>query len=383
MTLVARFNEAFTRHFGGEATHFAQAPGRVNLIGEHTDYNDGFVMPCAVQFGTMVAARPRTDGTISVVALDYGEQQSTFASAREIPTDTDAPWSNYIRGVVWGLKNHNCDVGGVDLVVSGTVPREAGLSSSASLEVATLTLLNELNGLGLTSDKVAWMGQHVENEYVGCSCGIMDQLISAQGQQDHALLIDCRSLETQPVVIPSDLAVVVINSNVKRGLVGSEYNLRREQCQAAADALGVTALRDATMAQLDAARAQIDDVTYRRARHVITENTRTLAAAEALRANDLPRLAQLMAESHLSLKHDFEVTVPPVDALVQLTDDILAGRGGVRMTGGGFGGCIVALATHEAASDLADQVGPRYTEQTGLNADVYVCRAEAGASILS
>ena len=262
------------------------------------------------------------------------------------------------------------------------MPQGAGLSSSASLEVAIGQAFKEALGLHISQAEIALNGQQAENQFVGCNCGIMDQMISASGKQDHALLIDCRSLETHLIPMPSDLAVLIVNSNVRRGLVDSEYNTRRQQCETAARHYGVKALRDLDLAALEAGKAGLDEVCYRRARHVVGDNTRTLAAADALESGDLVRLGQLMAESHAAMRDDFEITVPPIDGLVEIIKAKLGREGGVRMTGGGFGGCVVALLRPAQVAEVIAAVDAEYPARFGIKADSYVCRASAGAGKL-
>ncbi|MGL5201837.1 MAG: galactokinase, partial [Aeromonas veronii] len=267
----------FYTQYGYPPTLAIQAPGRVNLIGEHTDYNDGFVLPCAIDYQTVISAAPRQDSLIRVIAADYDNQLDEFDLRHPIEPRPEYLWANYVRGVVKYLLLRGCQLTGADLVLSGNVPQGAGLSSSASLEVAVGQIFKEMNHLDISQADIALNGQLAENRFVGCNCGIMDQFISALGQQDHALLIDCRSLKTRPVSMPADIDVVIINSNVRRGLVDSEYNTRRAQCEEAARHFGVKALRDLTMTQFTERANELDPVVASRARHVISENERTLA----------------------------------------------------------------------------------------------------------
>ena len=381
--LISSLTAAFERSFQGAPDMLAQAPGRVNLIGEHTDYNDGFVLPCAIDFHTLVAARARSDRVVRVVALDYADQLDEFSLDTPIVPREDAPWANYVRGVVQMLLAHGVVLGGADLALAGNVPQGAGLSSSASLEVAVgqaFKGLYRLNGLSPTD--LALIAQRAENQFVGCNCGIMDQLISARGQQGHALLIDCRSLRTQAVPMPQDMAVMIIHSRVRRGLVESEYNTRRAQCEQAARHYGVAALRDLTVAQLQAGSQGLDAVAYRRARHVVTENQRTVDAAAALAAHDMRVMGQLMAQSHVSMRDDFQITVPAIDALVDIIQNAIGLEGGVRMTGGGFGGCVVALVPQALVAHVRSAVQAQYRSPQGELAQIHVCSPSAGAGSL-
>ncbi|OXV31623.1 galactokinase [Escherichia coli] len=345
MSLKEKTQSLFANAFGYPATHTIQAPGRVNLIGEHTDYNDGFVLPCAIDYQTVISCAPRDDRKVRVMAADYENQLDEFSLDAPIVAHENYQWANYVRGVVKHLQLRNNSFGGVDMVISGNVPQGAGLSSSASLEVAVGTVLQQLYHLPLDGAQIALNGQEAENQFVGCNCGIMDQLISALGKKDHALLIDCRSLGTKAVSMPKGVAVVIINSNFKRTLVGSEYNTRREQCETGAR----------------------------------TENARTVEAASALEQGDLKRMGELMAESHASMRDDFEITVPQIDTLVEIVKAVIGDKGGVRMTGGGFGGCIVALIPEELVPAVQQAVAEQYEAKTGIKETFYVCKPSQGA----
>ncbi|MGL4920097.1 MAG: galactokinase, partial [Plesiomonas shigelloides] len=359
--LTQKVTAAFTEILGYAPTHVIQAPGRVNLIGEHTDYNDGFVLPCAINYQTVVAAARRDDNLVRVIAVDYHNAQDEFDATCAPAFLPEKMWANYIRGVVTCLRERGYQFGGVDLAVSGNVPQGAGLSSSAALEVVIGQTFKVLYGLEISQAEIALNGQQAENQFVGCNCGIMDQMISAEGQAGHALLLDCRTLETDAVAMPSTLRVMIINSNKKRGLVDSEYNTRRRQCEQAAEIFGVPALRDVTLAQFTAREHELDPVVARRARHVITDNERTLDAAAALRRGDVGAMAELMAQSHASMRDDFAITVPEIDLLVEMIKDVIGEQGGVRMTGGGFGGCVVALVPPTLVEAVTRRVEERYS----------------------
>ena len=369
----------FQARFGIAPTTLAQAPGRVNLIGEHTDYNDGFVLPCAIDYRTVICGSPRDDCQVRVVAADYGDERDEFVLNGAIEPRHDRLWANYVRGVVKYLQEAGHAVRGADLAISGNVPQGAGLSSSASLEVATGQFFNALGNLGIALTVLALIGQRAENRFVGCNCGIMDQLISARGEAGHALLIDCRSLETRSVAMPDGIVVVIINSNVQRGLVGSEYNTRRRQCEEAARFFGVKALRDVDLPTYEARASGLDPVVARRARHIITDSQRALDLAAALPAGDMQRIGQLMADSHASMRDDFEITCPQVDALVEIVKEVIGDAGGVRMTGGGFGGCIVALVPSKLVEPVRAAVSERYPAATELQGSIYVCQPSEGA----
>ncbi|KXF81554.1 galactokinase [Enterovibrio coralii] len=380
--LISNVKASFETVLGYLPTHIIQAPGRVNLIGEHTDYNDGFVLPCAINYQTVVAAAKRDDKIVRLVSVDYDNQVDEFDITKEITFQQDKMWANYIRGVVKCLLGRGYEFNGADIAVTGNVPQGAGLSSSAALEVVIGQTFKTLFNLEISQAEIALNGQQAENEFVGCNCGIMDQMISAEGQENHALLLDCRSLETQAVSMPEDVAVVIINSNKRRGLVDSEYNTRRKQCEEAASTFGVKALRDVTIEEFNAKAHLLDDVVAKRARHVITENDRTVEAAEALRANDMKRMGVLMAESHASMRDDFEITVKEIDTLVEIVKKVIGEQGGVRMTGGGFGGCIVSLVPPSLVDDVKAAVEAQYEAATGLVASIYVCQAKDGAGLV-
>lgn len=337
------------------------------------------MLPCAIDYQTVIACAPRDDRTVRVIAADYDNQTDEFSLDSPITSHDTQQWSNYVRGVVKHLQQRNNAFGGADLVISGNVPQGAGLSSSASLEVAVGTVFQQLYHLPLDGAQIALNGQEAENQFVGCNCGIMDQLISALGKKDHALLIDCRSLGTKAVSMPKGVAVVIINSNFKRTLVGSEYNTRREQCETGACFFQQPALRDVTLQEFNAVAHELDPVVAKRVRHVLTENARTVEAAAALEKGDLLRMGELMAESHASMRDDFEITVPQIDTLVDIVKATIGDKGGVRMTGGGFGGCIVALVPEDLVETVQQAVAKEYEAKTGIKETFYVCKPSQGA----
>jgi galactokinase len=351
----------------------------VNLIGEHTDYNDGFVLPVAIDRAMWIAFRPRDDRLLGLESLDT--DSATALELDDLPTSKAGSWVDYVVGVAWALGEAGLrPTRGLEGMMSGDVPQGAGLSSSAALELATARALAAVSDLPWQPAEMAQLAQRAENEWVGVNCGIMDQLISAAGVAGHALLIDCRSLDTRAVPLPSDVAVVVLDTATRRGLVDSEYNERRARCERAAAQFGVRALRDVDE-HLFAERADtLDEVTRRRARHVVMENGRVLAAAEALGAGDAERVGELMTESHRSLRDDFQVSRAELDAMVEIA---LAEEGcyGARMTGAGFGGCAVALVARDAADRFASTVASHYEAGVGVTPAVYVCEASSGAGI--
>jgi galactokinase len=373
---------AFERRFGASPEFVARAPGRVNLIGDHTDYNDGFVLPMAIDRAVWIALRSSPDGRVRVESLDFDERAEFDPDA--LPGQRNGVdgqgWSEYIRGVAWALRGAGLPVRGWDGVVAGDVPLGAGLSSSAALELAAMAAFAATGQLTWEPAKMARLAQRAENGWVGVNCGIMDQLISAAGRAEHALLIDCRSLQTRAVPLPDDVAVVVLDTATRRGLVDSAYNERRRQCEVAASFFGVRVLRDVDEAVFAAQAAGLDGTIRRRARHVITENARTIAAADSLAVGDVTRVGQLMNESHESLRSDFEVSRRELDVVVDLASrrpECL----GARMTGAGFGGCAVALVIRDEAKEFARAVARDYESAVGLRPALYVCTASRGASL--
>jgi galactokinase len=375
-----RLAEGFVQRFGGAPDLVVRAPGRVNLIGEHTDYNDGFAMPVAIGPETRVALRRRPDDEIRVAALNFGEEDA-FAPSADLQKAELGGWRDYIRGTVAILAREGVYIGGMDMAVLGDVPMGTGLSSSASLEVAVATAVLALAGRQEDPKLVALWAQAAENDFVGMRCGNLDQLASAATVEGAALLIDCRSLDLRPVEMPSDASVLIVQSGVVRGLVEGHYNERRRQCEEAAAILRVPALRDADLAMLEAAAADIDSMVFRRARHVITENARTLAAAEALASGDLQTVGFLMRESHASQQDDFEITVPQTDRLAELMSDAIGQHGGARQTGGGFGGAVVGLMRNDRVNAVRERVLSQYRTPSGELPDLRVERACSGASV--
>jgi len=371
----------FRRRFPGEP-RLVRAPGRVNLIGEHTDYNDGFVFPIAIDREIVIAAAPRADRLVRLYALNF-DREATF-SLDNIQRDAAEPWSNYVRGVALMLQERGLALPGLDAVITGDVPLGAGLSSSAALEVATACTFQTLAGFDLSGVELARLCQRAENQFVGVNCGIMDQFISRLGRRDQALLIDCRSLEYELVPVAAEgLQVVVANTNKPRGLVDSEYNLRRATCERGVELLqpflpGIRALRDVSVTDFKAHADRLPEEVRRRCAHVVTENDRVLASVAALRAGDLDRFGQLMNESHTSLRDLYEVSCRELDVLVEIAQSV-PGVLGSRMTGGGFGGCTVTLAHASALPELQRRIADEYPAATGLTADVYVCRMAEGA----
>jgi galactokinase len=383
---VAKLKAFHLQKSGDAAPQVLQAPGRVNLLGEHTDYSGGFCMPAALSFNTLVAATPRTDGALRLHSVD-------FAESVEVPlNDLEAwrtgggkgHWSGYVAGAAWALTDRGIALAGADLSLQGNVPQGAGLSSSASLEVATATALLALAGVTIPKAEVALLSQRAENVYVGSPCGIMDQYISANGVADHALAIDTRSLIHELAPIPETLRLVVCNSMVKHTVThGSPYARVRAEVEEAAAAVekikpGATQLRDATLADLEAAKPSMSHEAYLRGRHVISDSQRVLDGVAALRAGNVTRFGELMNEAHVSYRDDFQASCKECDLLVELAQE-LPGCLGSRLTGGGFGGCTVSLVEADKAEAFASALQAGYKQRTGILGDVFVCEIADGA----
>jgi galactokinase len=378
--------EAFRRAYARDATALVRAPGRVNLIGEHTDYNDGFVLPMAIDRTAWVALSPRPDGVVRLRADDVAEEgRFDLEEARDTAARGDARassggWLEYGRGVAWALQADGLALRGFDGALASDVPVGAGLSSSAAIELAIARAFCVTSGFDWDAAAMARRMQRAENLWVGVQTGIMDQLVVASGALGHALLIDCRDLAVRPVRLPSSARVVVLDTSTRRSLVGSAYDDRRSACERAAAHLGVAALRDADEATLEAGRGGLDEVAYRCARHVVRENARTLAAADAMERGDVVGLGALMDESHASLRDDYEVSSAALDAIVEAAR-ALPGCAGARMTGAGFGGCAVALVDGGWVEGFITAVERDYAARTGHRARAFVSHAAAGASV--
>jgi len=377
--------ERFKRSFGQGEFRLFRAPGRVNLIGEHTDYNEGFVLPVAINREVWIAARRRSDREIYLASANFDAQ--THFSLDDIRHSVDQPWSNYVRGVAWVLERSGYRLPGIDAAIAGNVPIGSGLSSSAALAVATAYAFRTLGNLDLTPIDLALLAQRAENEFVGTQCGIMDQFMASLGRHDHALLIDCRSLDYELVPLPAGARIVVADTMVKRQLVNSEYNTRRLQCAEAVRILqqflpDIHALRDVHPEDLAEYGDHLPLEIYQRAQHIVTENARTLAAVAALRAGNLAEMGRLMDQSHASLRDDYEVSSPALDTLVELAQHT-SGCYGSRMTGAGFGGCTVSLVRNEALQQFVQTIEIGYTQATGFKPEIYVCQITDGAGEVS
>jgi galactokinase len=352
-----------------------RAPGRVNLIGEHTDYNDGFVMPAAIEFSTCVAMAPRMGRRLSVGSLTLDQSFEIDLSERAPPRHD---WTDYVAGVAYTLQDEGLELAGADLLIDSDVPLGAGLSSSAALEVSVAHALLAASGLQRETLSIALACQRAENEFVGVRSGIMDQFASCFGREGHALLIDCRKLEHHSLTIPPGVSLVICNTMVKHELSGGEYNKRRADCEEASRLLRVRALRDIQPDEFARRAVELPGRIRARARHVVSENARVEQAARALASHDLTAFGRLMNESHQSLHDDYEVTCPELDAMAALAREV-PGVYGARMTGGGFGGCTINLVEHNAVDRVRETVAAGYRKQFSIEPEIYVTRAAAGA----
>lgn len=389
--MTEKLMETFQNLFGADGdirTYFA--PGRVNLIGEHTDYNGGHVFPCALTLGTYAVARKRDDRVLRFYSENFASLGVIETSLDDLVPDEKADWTNYPKGVMWTFEKRGYKLPqGVDIAIYGDIPNGSGLSSSASLEVLTGIVLKDMFGFDeITMPEIAQIGQYSENNFNGCNCGIMDQFASAMGKKDNAIFLDTNTLEYEyaPVVLP-DAKIVITNSKVKHSLVDSAYNDRRSECETALEELKsempIVTLGDLTEAEFEAHKDTIKDpVRQLRAKHAVYENQRTIRAVAALKANNIEEFGKLMNESHVSLKNDYEVSCEEIDILVDLAWEI-PGVIGSRITGGGFGGCTVSIVKNDAVDTFIEKVGNGYKEQTGNTAEFYVVEVGDGAHRLS
>lgn len=373
--------EAFQEIFDTAPDVTARSPGRVNLIGEHTDYNDGFVLPAAIDRAIEFGARRREDNVVRAHSVDFQDQVEFSLDA--IERDDQHPWSNYLRGVLKFLQDDGHHLTGADVAFGGNVPREAGLSSSAAVEVGAVALSMRLFNIQLGPLEVVRLARRAENDFVNVPCGIMDQFACALGKRDHALFLDCRDLSYRHIPLSGRVKIVVCYSGVRRALAASEYEIRLKQCRQAVAQLGTTglavkSLREIDLTDLEVASHSLSEILLRRARHVVSENARVLKAVKHLEKGDLENFGRLMVASHESLRDDYEVSCRELDVLVELALK-QPGVLGARMTGAGFGGCTVNLVLVDAAERFAEAVQKGYSKATGLNAEVYVCEASDGA----
>jgi galactokinase len=380
MSTPGQLRSAFCRLYGAQPRVY-RAPGRINLIGEHTDYNEGFVLPAALAMYAWIAAAPRADRRLRLHSLNFGEDAGMDLNAP--PRGARKHWSDYAWGVAVALEQAGHRLQGADLMVLGEVPLGAGLASSAAFEVAVALALAAISGHGLSRLELARLCQRAENEFVGARCGIMDQFVACHGQAGNALLLDCRSLEFTAAPLPAGVTLVACNTMVKHALTGGEYNTRRAECEEGVATMarskpGLRSLRDITVEQLEAHRRELPDRIYRRCRHVVTENARTLQAAKCLGDGDLAALPRLMAESHASLRDDYAVSCRELDLLVEIAGQ-QPGLLGARMTGGGFGGCTVNLVRAEQVEEFRHCVAREYERRTNRAPEIYISTAAGGA----
>lgn len=375
---LEKLSSEFTRRFGSSPRLF-RAPGRVNFIGEHTDYNEGFVLPAALDFATYVAAERRNDRTIRVASLNFDhvlEFDLDDSSQKADPT-----WAKYVQGVALILERQGHRLTGADLLIESDVPVGAGLSSSAALEVSTAFALATLSGHTLDGMELARIGQTAEHEFAGVRSGIMDQFASVFGKAGHALFLDCRSLEWSAIPV-LHAGLIICNTRVKHDLADSEYNKRRAECESAAAALGYDSLRDLTLKEFECRRGDLDPLLSKRSRHVLTENSRVLSSLDALRGGDLKQFGELLTKSHISLRDDFEVSSRELDLMVDIA---LAQKGilGARMMGGGFGGCTINLISPGDDHEFSASMTAAYLAETGIVPEIYSCAIGDGASEIS
>ena len=377
----ARVEGLLARHeaAAGAKTVVVQAPGRVNLLGEHTDYSGGFCMPAALSFNTLIAASSRTDGRLRLHSLEFNEYVEVALD--DIPHARKGHWSAYPLGVVQSLAQEGVTIAGGDLSITGNVPLGSGLSSSASIEVATATALLQLAGKTLPGATIALACQRAENVYVGAPCGIMDQFISANGKKGNALALDTRALTFELAPLPDAVRLVVSNSMVKHSVGDGEYGVRRREVEEAARAIGVKELRDATLDDLIAAQAKMSPEAFRRGRHVITDSQRVVDGAAVLKTGDVGSFGKIMIAAHASYRDDFEASCPECDTLVRLALE-LDGCYGARLTGGGFGGCTVNLVETGASEAFSKALAAGYETETGIRPEVYICELADGAGLV-
>jgi galactokinase len=379
MTMQSKVTTAFQSHFGRQPEAVVRAPGRANLLGGHTDYNDGYVLPVALDRAAWIAAAPIAGSEVRLHALDL-DKSAAFSLGHISPADGE--WADYPRGVAWALQDAGLELAGMEAVLTSSVPVGSGLSSSAAIEVAFAYTWQVLSGFELDRSKLALLCQKAENAYVGVNCGILDQMASALGAEGCARLLDCRTLESELVPLPKDVAIVVADTKVRRALASSEYNVRRAQCEEAVAILseylpGIRALRDVSSDDLERHKAHLSEIVYRRARHIVADNERVLQAAKALRAGDVATVGALMRACHISLRDDYEVSSPELDVLAEAAWKV-EGCYGARLTGAGFGGCTVALVAPDAVPDFEAQLVTAYEAAFNRAPDIYACRSANG-----
>lgn len=384
---------AYMQRFGKEPTHMALAPGRVNLLGEHVDYNDGFVLPAAIDRATYIAfsvAEPGVEYS-TILAADFGEQTTFTLESIHSHTDADgtalSEWASYPAGVAWSLTEAGLAILPMQAVFASDIPRGAGLSSSSSVEMAFAVAWSALGGWSIPPMQLALLAQRAENKYVGVNCGIMDQFASACGVADKLLLLDCRSLEWQTLPIPENIAIVIADTSVRRKLTSSEYNARRQACEEAVrilsqDLPGIRALRDVSVADFNRFSHKLPLLVEKRARHVVEEVERSLRAIPLLQQGDIQAFGEIMNQCHASLRDLYEVSIPELNVMAEIAQS-LSGCLGARLTGAGFGGCTVNLVEKKDAQSFAAELAARYAQSTGLKPEIYICRVSDGAKVIA
>jgi galactokinase len=388
--LIHRITDIFHETFGSAPTHFVRAPGRVNLLGEHVDYNDGFVLPAAIDRATYVAFSPTSTDLSTLAAVDFNQQASfspqTISSKAQMDGSPLPEWAHYPAGVMWSLNEKQLKTQGMNAVFASNVPRGSGLSSSASVEMAFMLAWQALSDWTLPSMQRALLGQKAENQYVGVNCGIMDQFASACGVENKLLLLDCRSLEWKPIPLPEDVAIVIADTTIRRKLTSGEYNKRRAACEEAVrllqqDLPGIRSLRDVSVEEFNRFADKLPEQVSKRARHVVEEIERSNQAEALLEAGNLRHFGELMNQCHASLRDLYEVSSPELNAMANVAQS-LDGCYGARLTGAGFGGCTVNLVAQEQAETFSERLAKGYQSQTGYQPEIYITRASNGAELL-
>jgi galactokinase len=374
-----RATKLFVQTFGTKPDDLYQAPGRVNIMGEHTDYNEGLALPAAINFHTVIAVKHRDDDLFRAVSTAFPGHIKQWYFGEEGALAAGDDWSHYLKGVTAAMNQSGLQAKGLDLAIVGDVPLGAGLSSSAALEIAFGTAISNASQLHLSPIAIAQLAQRGESQFMQLNCGMMDQIISAMAEPDHALLIDCLELESEAVLLPEELSLIVIDIKQDRHVFTQQFEQRKQECSQITAILGLDSLRDLSLAQLNLNKEVLSDEQFRRARHVITENQRTSNAARALQQNNIARFSELMAQSQVSMRDDFEIITPEIDCLVTMVASLIGEQGGVRMSDG----CVLALVNHDLTDEVINVVEKQYFKQTGIEATIYLCSASGGAGRIS
>jgi galactokinase len=391
MEIIDHITKIFHETFGGAPAHFVRAPGRVNLLGEHVDYNDGFVLPAAIDRATYIAFSPTHLNQTTLVAVDFRQEASFSPQTIPLKNQTNGSplpeWAHYPAGIMWALNKDQLEIRGMNAVYASNVPRGSGLSSSASVEMAFMVAWQTLSDWSLPAMQRALLGQKAENQYVGVNCGIMDQFASACGVENKLLLLDCRSLEWKTIPLPEDVAIVIADTTVRRKLTSGEYNKRRAACEEAVrllkqDLPSITSLRDVSVDEFNRFAGKLPEEVSKRARHVVEEIERSKQAEALLEASNIQRFGELMNECHVSLRDLYEVSCPELDVMVRVAQS-LDGCYGARLTGAGFGGCTVNLVAHEQAEKFSEILAKGYQSETGYQPEIYITHASNGAELLT